>query len=190
MVEISQLGITETALGARNARGADHVDETIGMLIDETDALLAGFWRNHHDDTDVILVGNGFHHLQIIIKRKVWDDGAAHAALYAVFEESLNAVVHDWVQITHQHEWKLHFILDFLQLGEEFLHRHSVLQSHGSGTLDNRTISQRITERDSYLNHIYPLAFHRLNYITGTFQSWASGAKIQAQKLAVFIVCK
>ena len=121
MVEISQLGITETALGTRDARRTDHIDETIGMLIDETDTLLAGFWRNHHDDTDVILVGNGFHHLQIIIKRKVWDDGAAHSALYAALEESLNAVVHDRVQITHQHEWKLHFILDFLQLGEEFL---------------------------------------------------------------------
>ena len=55
VVEISQLGITETTLGTRDARGADHVDETISMLIDETDALLAGFWRNHHDDTDVIL---------------------------------------------------------------------------------------------------------------------------------------
>ena len=141
MVEISQLGIAETALGARDARGADHVDESIGMLIDETDALLAGFRGNHHDDTDVILVGYGFYHLQIIIKGKVWDDGAAHSALYAALEESLNAVVHDWVQVSHQHEWKLHFILDFLQLSEEFLHRHSVLQSHGSGTLDNRTIS-------------------------------------------------
>ena len=68
MVEISQLGIAETALGARDACRTDHVDESIGMLIDETDALLAGFWRNHHDDTDVILVGYGFYHLQIIIK--------------------------------------------------------------------------------------------------------------------------
>ena len=45
VVEISQLGIAETALGARDTCRADHVNETIGMLIDETDALLAGFWR-------------------------------------------------------------------------------------------------------------------------------------------------
>lgn len=88
VVEISQLGITETALGTRDTRRTDHINETIGMLIDETDALLAGFRGNHHDDTDVILVGYGFHHLQIIIKRKVWDDGAAHSALYATLEKA------------------------------------------------------------------------------------------------------
>ena len=69
------------------ARRHLHGLSLIHIFIDETDALLAGFRGNHHDDTDVILVGYGFYHLQIIIKGKVWDDGAAHSAclLYTSF---------------------------------------------------------------------------------------------------------
>lgn len=68
MVEVSELGITEVALGTRDAGGTNHIDEAIGMLIDEADALLAGFRSNHHDDTDIVLVCYRLHHLQIIIK--------------------------------------------------------------------------------------------------------------------------
>ena len=160
------------------------------MLIDEADALLAGFRSNHHDDTDIVLVCYRLHHLQIIIKRKIRNDGSTDSALYATLEELLDAIVHDRVEITHQYQWKLYFILDSLQLAEELLHGHSVLQGLGSCALNHRTISQRIAERDSYLNHVDALTFHRLNHIAGAFQGWAASTEIQAQKLAVFIVCK
>ncbi len=81
MVEVSQLGIAETALGASDTCRTDHIDKAIGMLVDEADALLAGFWRNHHDDTDVILVGYRFHHLEIVIKRKVGNNGSSSLQL-------------------------------------------------------------------------------------------------------------
>ena len=160
------------------------------MLIDESDALLAGLRCNHHDDTDVILVGNRLHHFQIVIERKVWNDGATHTALHTTLEESLDAIVHDRVEITHQNQWQLHFILDGLELTEERLHGHSVLQGFGTRTLDDWSVSQRVTERNAHLNHIDAMAFHGFDDSTCALEGWTTGTEIQAQKLAVFIVCK
>ena len=160
------------------------------MFVDESDTLLTCLWGNHHDNADIIFVSNRLYHFQIIIKWKIRNDSSTHTTFYTTLEEFLNSVVHDRIQIAHQHKWQLHFILDGLQLSEELLYGHSILQSLSTSTLNDRSISQRITERDSYLYHIYSLALHRLYHITRSFEGWATCAEIQAQKLAVFIVCK
>ena len=190
MIEISQLCIAEATLGTRDAGRADHIDKAISMFVDESDTLLTCLWSNHHDDADIISVSNRLYHFQIIIKWKVWNDSSTHTTFYTTLEEIFYSVVHDRIQISHQNKWQLHIILDSFQLSEKLLHGHSILQSLGTSTLNDRTISQRITEWDSYLYHIYSLALHRLNHITRSFEGWATSTEIQAQKLAVFIVCK
>ena len=169
MVEVSELGIAEAALCAGDAGGADHIDEAIGMLIDEADALLAGFRSNHHDDTDIVLIGDRLNYLEIIIERKVGDDGSADSALYTALEELLDAIVHDGVEIAHENERNIDFILDGLELTKEGFDGHAVFQSLGTCALDNGSICQRVAEGDTYFYHIDALAFHRLDYIAGTF---------------------
>ena len=154
------------------------------MLVDESDALLAGLRGNHHDDTHVVLVSDGLHHLQVVIERKVGDDGAAHATLHATLEELLDAVVHHGIQIAHQHQGNVHLVLDGLQLGEEFLHGHSVLQRHGSGTLYHRAVSQGVAEGNAHLYHVDALALHRLDDIARAVQRGTASTEIQAQQLA------
>ena len=169
MVEVSELGIAEAALGSRDAGGADHIDEAIGMLVDEADALLAGFRSNHHDDTDIVLIGDRLNYLEIVIERKVGNNGSADSALYTALEELLDAIVHDGVEIAHENERDIDFILDGLELTEEGLDGHAVFQRLGTCALDNGSISQRVTEGDTYFYHIDALAFHRLDYIAGAF---------------------
>ena len=169
MVEVSELGIAEAALCAGDAGGADHIDEAIGMLIDEADALLAGFRSNHHDDADIVLIGDRLNYLEIVIERKVGNDGSADSALYAALEELLDAIVHDGVEIAHENERDIDFILDGFELTKEGFDGHAVFQSLGTCALDNGSICQRVAEGDTYFYHIDALAFHRLDYIAGTF---------------------
>ena len=86
------------------------------MLIDKADALLAGLGGNHHDDAQVVFVGNRFHLFEIIFERKVWNDCTRGTTLHARLAEALDAVVHNHVEISHHHKGNLHLILDSLQL--------------------------------------------------------------------------
>ena len=119
--EVLLLLFVERLLGTRGGSRRDHIDKAVGMLIDEADALLAGFRCDEHDNTDVILVSGRFDTLQLIIEGQVRDDDTANATFYTRLTERVNAVLHDGVQIAHQHEWDLYFVLDGFQLAEEFL---------------------------------------------------------------------
>ena len=46
MVEVSELGISETALSASDTCRTDHIDKAVGMLVDKADSLLAGSVRD------------------------------------------------------------------------------------------------------------------------------------------------
>ena len=190
MVEVSELGISETALSASDTCRTDHIDKTVGMLVDKADSLLAGFWSYHHDDTNVILVGYRFHHLEIVVERQVGNNCSTHSSLNTFFEKSLDAKVHDWVEIAHQHKRKAYFALDGFQLSEESLHGHTVLQSPRSGTLNDRSVGQRVTERYAHLYHIDAMTFHCLDDIARAFESGTTGTEIQAQQLAFFTTFK
>ena len=114
--EILLLLFIETLLGARNRGRTDHIDEAIGVVVDETDALLTGLRGDQHDDAQVVLVGHRLDDVQIVVERQVRDDGTTDASLDTRLTESLNTVMQDGVQIAHQHEGNLHLVLDGLQL--------------------------------------------------------------------------
>ena len=75
--EVGLLGIVERLLCTGNGGRADHIDEAIGVLIDEADAFLAGLWGDEHDDAEVVAVGDGLYDLLVVIKGQVGDDHAA-----------------------------------------------------------------------------------------------------------------
>ena len=102
--EIVLFLFVETFLNASDGCRANHVDEAIGVVIDETDALLARLWGNQHDDAQVVAVGNGFHNVLIVGEGQVRDDDSAYTALNTTLAKSFNAILHDRIQITHEDE--------------------------------------------------------------------------------------
>ena len=112
LTEISLLLVIETFLGTGDRGRRHHVDKTIGMVVDESDSFLAGLRGDEHDDTQVVLVGNGLDLVQIVIEGQVGDDGAADTGLDTTLTEGLDAIMQDGIQITHQHQRNLHLILD------------------------------------------------------------------------------
>ena len=174
--------IVERFLGARDGGRADHIDEAVGMVVDEADALLAGLWGDEHDDAQVVLVGNGLHDVQIVIEGQVGDDHSADASLGTRLAERLDAVVQDGVQIAHQDKWNLHLILDGLQLGEECLQVHAVLQGLGGSTLDDGTVGQRVAEGDAHLNHGDAPTLHGQDHVGGAFEGRTASTEIERKE--------
>ena len=74
--EVRLFLFVETLLSASNRGRADHVDETIGMVVDESDALIAGLRSDEHDDTQVVAVGNGLDKAEIVVEGQIGDDHA------------------------------------------------------------------------------------------------------------------
>ena len=66
----------ERFLCTRDGSRRNHIDETIGVVIDKADALLGCFWGYQHDDTQVVFVGNGFDNVLVILEGQVGDDGS------------------------------------------------------------------------------------------------------------------
>ena len=94
----------------------------------------------------------------------------------------------DGVQITHQHQGYLYFVLDGLQLVEEGAKVHAVLQGLSGGTLYDGAVGQRIAEGYAHFNHGDPTALHRLDDISGGFECWTAGTEIERQELFVLVL--
>ena len=93
--------IVKTLLCTRDGSRRNHIDEAIGMVVNKTDALLAGLRGDEHDDAQVVLVCNGFHDVQIVIEGQVGNDGTTDAGLDTTLAKSLNTIVKDGIEITH-----------------------------------------------------------------------------------------
>ena len=178
--EVVLLGLVEALLRAGDGCAGDHIHETIGVVVDKTDALLAGLGRDEHDDAQVVLVGNGLDNLLIVLEGQVGDDGAAHTALYARLAKGLDAVVQDGVEITHEYQRDVDLVLDGLELAEEQAEVHAILERLCGGTLNDGTIGQRIAEGDAYLDHGDATALHGKNHIAGALEGGTACAEIQA----------
>ena len=89
-------------------------------MVDEADALVAGFGGDEHDDAEVVAVGDGLDNLLVVIERQVGDNHAADTTLDTTLTKLLDAVVEDRIEITHEDEGNLYVVLDGLQLREEF----------------------------------------------------------------------
>ena len=128
------------------------------MLVYKANALLGGLRRYHHNTTQVVAVGKRLYHLQIVGKRKVGDDESRDTALHTTLAETLVAVVHNDVEITHQHKRYMYLVLYSLKLCEEVFEGHAVLQGYGSGTLYHRSVCQGVAKGYAHLYHVDALA--------------------------------
>ena len=183
--EIVLFLFVETLLNACDGSGADHIDETVGVVVDEADALLAGLWGDEHDDAQVVAVGNGFYDVLIVGEGQVRDDDTADSTFHALLTECLDAEMQDGVEITHEDQRYLYLILDGLQLVEKELHAHTVFQCLCGSTLDDRTVGEWVAEGDTHFNHGNTATLHRENNIGSAIEGGTAGTEIKGQEFFV-----
>ena len=114
--EVFLLLLVETLLGTGCGRRTDHIDEAVGILVDETYALLTGFWCDEHDEAQVVPVGYRLHDSLVVVEWQVGDNGSADATFHTTLAEFLYAVMKYGVEISHHHERYVHLVFDFPQL--------------------------------------------------------------------------
>ena len=115
-LEIGLFLFIERFLCTRDGSRRNHIDETIGVVIDKADALLGCFWSYQHDDTHVVFIGNGFNNILIVLEGQVGDDGSTDTTFHTTLAKCFNAIVHDGIEITHQYERDFYFLFNLLKL--------------------------------------------------------------------------
>ena len=190
VAEISHLLGVELLLRSRHACRRHHVDEAVGVVVDEPYALVARLRRYHHDDANVVAVGDGFHYRLVVGKWKVGDDDARHAAVGEVGEELLVSIMQYRVEIPHEYQWYRHFILDGLELREKQSGSHAVLQGYGSCRLYHGAVGERVAEGHAHFHEVDAVALHGLDHIRRAVQGGAAGTEIQAEQFPVATVGK
>ena len=148
------------------------------MLVDEADALLAGLWRDEHDDAYVVLVGSRLDALQIVVEGQVGNNDTTDTTLYTRLAKLLNAVLHDGIEITHQHQGNGDLFLDGLQLLEKQTQTHTILQGCCGCFLDNRSVGHRIAEGYADFYHADTSILHSQNGIGSTVKGGGSCTEI------------
>ena len=183
--EVGLLLLVEGALRPRDGGRGHHVDEAVGVGVDEADAFVGGFGSDEHDDSEVVAVGHGLHLCQIVLKGQVGDNHARNAAVGAGLAEGVDAVVQDGVEVAHEDERHGDFRLDGVQLLEETLEAHAVAQRLGGCRLDDGTVGQGVAEGDAYFDEVDASALHGDDDVGGAVEGWRTGTEIEGEQFAV-----
>ena len=184
-MEVGLLGIIEGVLRTCDGSGGYHIDEAVGIVVDEADALIAGFGSDEHDDPEVITVGDGFDLREVIVEGKVRDDDARDSCCGSVSAEAFDAIVEDGVEIAHEDERYLHLILDRTELLEEEGEGHPILQCLGGGTLNDGTVGEGIAEGDADFNEVDATALKGEDDIRGAVEGRAASTEVEGEELTV-----
>ena len=180
--EVLLFRFVKTLLCSCDACRTHHIDETIGVVVYESYALLTCLWGYHHYDAQVVAVGNGFHYLQIVVERQVWDDGTRGSALHATLAETFYSVVHDDVKVAHHHQRNSYLVFYLAQLLEKTGQSHSVFKCYGARCLYYRTVCQWVAERDAHLNHVDAPSLQCLYDVACAFERRTTGTEVQGEQ--------
>lgn len=137
LLEVGLLPGVEVFLGTGGSGTGHQIDETVGVGVYFADAGFAGFGGNEHDDTDVILRGDGFVTLFVIAEREVGNDDAIDAAFHALLAEGFEAELHDGIEVSHKDKRDADIATDVAQLFEKQAEGHAVVQGAGGGVLND-----------------------------------------------------
>ena len=164
--------------------GTGHqIDEAVGVGVYFADAGFAGFGGNEHDDTDVILRGDGFVTLFVIAEREVGNDDAIDAAFHALLAEGFEAELHDGIEVPHKDEGDADIATDVAQLFEKQAEGHAVVQGAGGGILDDNAVGHGVTERNSDFNHADSVSFEGTDNVGCTVEGGTACTKVNGQQI-------
>lgn len=125
--------------------------------------------------------GNRTIFLLIVFERQVRDNHAINSTCLTILTEAFESVLHDWIQVTHEHQWNPDVFTDIFQLAHQQFQRHTVSEGFGGRILDDGTVCHRVTERDSDFYHIDAFLFQGPDNIGSSVQDRCSGTKIQGE---------
>lgn len=87
-LEVLLLGFVEILLRTGYACRTYHIDESVGVTVDKSDALFRCLWRYHHDATQIVAVGKRLYLAEIVIEGQVGDDESRDSALHTTLAEA------------------------------------------------------------------------------------------------------
>ena len=93
--------------------------------------------------------------------------------------------MHHYVEITHPNQWYLYLVFYLFKLGEKYICRHTITESYCTSLLYHRTISQRVAEGHSHLNHVYASSLQRTYHISCTLYGRTSCTEIYRQQFTI-----
>ena len=173
----------EVFLGTGGGGTGHQIDEAVGVGVYFADAGFAGFGGNEHDDTDVILRGDGFVTLFVIAEREVGNDDAIDAAFHALLAEGFEAELHDGIEVPHKDEGDADIATDVAQLFEKQAEGHAVVQGAGGGVLNDNAVGHGVTERNSDFNHADSVSFEGTDNVGSTVEVGTACTKVNGQQI-------
>ncbi len=183
--EVGLLLLVERLLRARDGGGGNHVDEAIGVLVDEADAFIGGFGCDEHNDAKVVAVGHGLHLFQIVLEGKVGNDHSADATLDARLTEGFDAIVQDGIEVAHEDEGDVDLLSDGLKLGEEQLEIHSVAQGFRGSSLNDGPIGKGVAEGYAYLDEVDASALHCEDDVARGIERGGASTEVEGKEFLV-----
>ena len=173
----------EVFLGTGGGGTGHQIDEAVGVGVYFADAGFAGFGGDEHDDTDVILRGDGFVTLFVIAEREVGNDDAVDAAFHALLAEGFEAELHDGIEVSHKDKRDADIATDVAQLFEKQTEGHAVVQGAGGGILDDNAVGHGVTERNSDFNHADSVSFEGTDNVGSTVEVGTACTKVNGQQI-------
>ena len=173
----------EVFLGTGGGGTRHQIDEAVGVGVYFADAGFAGFGGDEHDDTDVILRGDGFVTLFVIAEREVGNDDAVDAAFHALLAEGFEAELHDGIEVSHKDKRDADIATDVAQLFEKQTEGHAVVQGAGGGILDDNAVGHGVTERNSDFNHADSVSFEGTDNVGSTVEVGTACTKVNGQQI-------
>ena len=180
--EVLLLLLVETLLGPGDGSRRYHVDEPVGMVVNEADALLTGLGGDEHDDAQVVAVGHGFDDFLVVLEGKVRNDHTADTTLHARLAEGLYAILHDGVEIAHENERDVYLVFDCGQLLKKQPQCHTVLERTRGSILNDRPVGHGVTERDAYFDHGDASPLHGQDDVGCAIEGRGSGTEIEGEQ--------
>ena len=139
------------------------------MFINQADTFFAGFRSDEHNDFHSLFLGYGTILFHIIFERQVGNNHSVDSGLPAGAAEILKAILHNRIEVSHQHQRNLYLFADLFQLVEKQLQCHTVLQGAGGGVLYNRSVGHRVAEWNTDFNHVNPFFLQGFDGACRTF---------------------
>ena len=183
LLEVGLLPGVEVFLGTGGSGTGHQIDEAVGVGVYFADAGFAGFGGNEHDDTDVILRGDGFVTLFVIAEREVGNDDAIDAAFHALLAEGFEAELHDGIEVSHKDKRDADIATDVAQLFEKQAEGHAVVQGAGGGVLNDNAVGHGVTERNSDFNHADSVSFEGTDNVGCTVEGGTACTKVNGQQI-------
>ena len=190
LLEIRPFAGIEVFLSSGCSSRRNHVDEAVGVCVNLSDALFAGFRGDEHDDAQVVVESyvlvTGF----VVAEGQIGYNDSVNAASHTLAAECVEAILHDRVEISHENEGNMYVAPDVLQLLKQESERHAVAQGTGGGILNDYSIGHGVAEGNAYFYHVHAVLLQGADNVSGIVKGGAACAEVHGQQVVWIVLEK